>query len=64
MIVKVKEPQPVEVALLEPRHMLFTYLHLAPDAELTQGLIDSGATCIAYETVDRRARAGCRCWRR
>ena len=52
MIVKVKEPQPVEVARLEPRHTLFTYLHLAPDPELTQGLIDSGATCIAYETVE------------
>jgi alanine dehydrogenase len=50
-IVKVKEPQPTEVALLEPRHTLFTYLHLAPDAELTQGLLDSGATCIAYETI-------------
>src|SRR6201995_4401691 len=50
-IVKVKEPQPAEVAMLEPRHTLFTYLHLAPDAELTQGLIDSGATCIAYETI-------------
>ncbi len=51
LIVKVKEPQPVEVARLEPRHTLFTYLHLAPDPELTQGLIASGATCIAYETV-------------
>src|ERR1700759_3262642 len=51
MIVKVKEPQPAEVAMLEPRHTLFTYLHLAPDAELTQGLMDSGATCIAYETI-------------
>jgi alanine dehydrogenase len=51
LIVKVKEPQPVEVARLEPRHVLFTYLHLAPDAELTQGLMTSGATCIAYETV-------------
>src|SRR3954451_19532871 len=51
MIVKVKEPQAVEVAMLEPRHTLFTYLHLAPDAALTQGLRDSGATCIAYETV-------------
>jgi alanine dehydrogenase len=57
MIVKVKEPQPVEVAMLEPRHTLFTYLHLAPDAELTQALRDSGATCIAYETVtDRNGR--------
>src|SRR3954451_4554647 len=51
LIVKVKEPQPVEVARLEPRHTLFTYLHLAPDPDLTQGLITSGATCIAYETV-------------
>jgi alanine dehydrogenase len=50
-IVKVKEPQPPEVAMLEARHTLFTYLHLAPDAELTQGLLDSGATCIAYETI-------------
>jgi alanine dehydrogenase len=51
MIVKVKEPQPEEVAMLEPRHILFTYLHLAPDAELTRALMESGATCIAYETV-------------
>ncbi|MGV1047731.1 MAG: alanine dehydrogenase [Solirubrobacterales bacterium] len=51
LIVKVKEPQPAEVALLEPRHVLFTYLHLAPDPVLTRGLVDSGATCIAYETV-------------
>jgi alanine dehydrogenase len=50
-IVKVKEPQPAEVAMLEPRHTLFTYLHLAPDPGLTQGLIDSGATCVAYETI-------------
>jgi alanine dehydrogenase len=57
MIVKVKEPQPVEVAMLEPRHTLFTYLHLAPDPELTQALRASGATCIAYETVtDRNGR--------
>ncbi|HYF28071.1 MAG TPA: alanine dehydrogenase [Baekduia sp.] len=52
LIVKVKEPQPSEVALLEPRHVLFTYLHLAPDPELTRGLAASGATCIAYETVE------------
>jgi alanine dehydrogenase len=57
MIVKVKEPQPQEVALLEPRHTLFTYLHLAPDPDLTKGLCDSGATCVAYETVtDARGR--------
>jgi alanine dehydrogenase len=54
LIVKVKEPQPVEVARLRPRHTLFTYLHLAPDPELTQGLLASGATCIAYETVTDR----------
>lgn len=52
LIVKVKEPQPQEVALLEPRHTLFTYLHLAADGELTRGLMASGATCIAYETVE------------
>jgi alanine dehydrogenase len=52
MIVKVKEPQPEEVARLEPRHLLFTYLHLAPDPELTKGLVESGATCVAYETVE------------
>ena len=52
MVVKVKEPQPAEVAMLEPRHTLFTYLHLAPDPELTQGLMESGATCVAYETVE------------
>jgi alanine dehydrogenase len=51
MIVKVKEPQPQEIALLEPRHLLFTYLHLAPDPEQAKGLMKSGATCIAYETV-------------
>jgi alanine dehydrogenase len=57
MIVKVKEPQPSEVAMLEPRHTLFTYLHLAPDPELTRGLVESGATCVAYETVeDERGR--------
>jgi alanine dehydrogenase len=52
LIVKVKEPQPPEVSLLEPRHTLFTYLHLAADAPLTRGLMASGATCIAYETVE------------
>ena len=57
MIVKVKEPQPDEVAKLEGRHLLFTYLHLAPAPELTRRLCDSGATCVAYETVeDRRGR--------
>src|SRR6202008_2032791 len=51
MILGVKEPQPEEVALLRPDHTLFTYLHLAPDPDLTRGLVDSGATCVAYETV-------------
>ena len=57
MIVKVKEPQASEIALLEPRHVLFTYLHLAPDPEQTKGLIASGATCIAYETVTANDRS-------
>lgn len=54
LIVKVKEPQLAERELLEPRHTLFAYLHLAADADLTQELIESGATCIAYETVQDR----------
>ncbi|MDR6145457.1 alanine dehydrogenase [Sphingomonas sp. SORGH_AS870] len=51
MIVKVKEPQAVEVAMLRPHHVLFTYLHLAADKPQAEGLVKSGATCIAYETV-------------
>ena len=51
MIVKVKEPQKVEWERLEPRHILFTYLHLAPDPAQTEGLIASGCAAIAYETV-------------
>ena len=57
MIVKVKEPQPVEIAMLEPRHLLFTYLHLAADKPQAEGLMKSGATCIAYETVTSRSGA-------
>ena len=59
MIVKVKEPQASEIALLRPHHLLFTYLHLAADRAQTEGLMASGATCIAYETVTspRRNRA-------
>jgi alanine dehydrogenase len=57
MIVKVKEPQPQEIALLEPRHLLFTYLHLAPDPDQAHGLMKSGATCIAYETVTANDRS-------
>ena len=51
LIVKVKEPQPVEIARLRERHTLFTYLHLAPDPKQTRGLMSSGCTAIAYETV-------------
>ena len=51
MIVKVKEPQPSEIAALRPGQVLFTYLHLAADKAQTEGLMRSGATCIAYETV-------------
>ncbi len=51
MIVKVKEPQPAERKLLRRGQVLFTYLHLAPDPEQTADLIESGAVCIAYETV-------------
>ena len=51
MIVKVKEPQPSEIAALRPGQVLFTYLHLAADKAQTEGLMKSGATCIAYETV-------------
>ena len=57
MIVKVKEPQPQEIELLEPRHILFTYLHLAADKPQAEGLMKSGATCIAYETVTSRTGA-------
>ena len=51
MVVKVKEPQPAECALLRPGQILYTYLHLAPDAEQTKALLASGAVCIAYETI-------------
>jgi alanine dehydrogenase len=54
LVLKVKEPQAPEVNLLRPELTLFTYLHLAPAPELTKGLCDSGATCVAYETVEDR----------
>ena len=54
LIVKVKEPQPEETARLTPDHTLFTYLHLAPDPVQAKGLMDSGCTAIAYETVTDR----------
>jgi alanine dehydrogenase len=52
MVLKVKEPQMPEVAMLRAETTLFTYLHLAPAPELTKGLCDTGAICIAYETVE------------
>jgi alanine dehydrogenase len=52
MVLKVKEPQPTEIEMLQPGQLLFAYLHLAPDPEQTRGLCGSGATCIAYETVE------------
>src|SRR6185312_4230475 len=51
MIIKVKEPQPQEIAMLRPGQILFTYLHLAADKDQAIGLMKSGAICIAYETV-------------
>ncbi|MFT6294891.1 MAG: alanine dehydrogenase [Glaciecola sp.] len=51
MVVKVKEPQSAECKMLRQGQILFTYLHLAPDPEQTRLLVESGATCIAYETV-------------
>jgi alanine dehydrogenase len=54
LVLGVKEPQPEEVELLNAGTTLFTYLHLAPAPELTEGLARSGATCIAYETVEDR----------
>ncbi|MDX1557215.1 MAG: alanine dehydrogenase, partial [Xanthomonadales bacterium] len=51
LIVKVKEPQAKERAMLKEGQVLFTYLHLAPDPEQTKDLVESGSVCIAYETV-------------
>jgi len=51
LIVKVKEPQAGERLMLREGQVLFTYLHLAPDPDQTKDLVDSGAICIAYETV-------------
>ncbi|HWM62945.1 MAG TPA: alanine dehydrogenase [Solirubrobacterales bacterium] len=52
MVLKVKEPQPGEIEMLRPGQLLFTFLHLAPDPKQTRGLRGSGATCVAYETVE------------
>jgi alanine dehydrogenase len=54
LVLKVKEPQLPEVAMLRPETLLFTYLHLAPAPELTKALCECGATCVAYETVEDR----------
>ena len=51
MVIKVKEPLPEEITLLKPHHIIYTFLHLAADRSLTEGLMKSGATGIAYETV-------------
>jgi alanine dehydrogenase len=55
MLIHVKELQASEIEMLKPGQLLFTYLHLAPDPEQTQGLVKSGATCVAYETVEDSA---------
>jgi alanine dehydrogenase len=52
LVLGVKEPLPEEYPRIRPEHVLFTYLHLAPDPDLTKALVESGATCIAYETVE------------
>jgi alanine dehydrogenase len=57
LIVKVKEPLATEYSLLKEHHILFTYLHLASSLPLTQALMKSGATCIAYETVEKSDRS-------
>jgi alanine dehydrogenase len=57
LIVKVKEPQASEIAMLRQGQVLFTYLHLAADKAQTEGLLRTGATCIAYETVTDRSGA-------
>ena len=64
LIVKVKEPQPDEVARLEPRHTLFTYLHLAPDPEQTQRTARLRARRRSPTRPSRTPAGGCRCWRR
>lgn len=56
LILKVKEPQPSEIAMLRPHHVLFTYLHLAADPAQAEGLMRSGCTAIAYETIVDDAR--------
>ena len=62
LIVKVKEPQAGEIERLGPGHVLFTFLHLAAYPKVADGLVRSGATAIAYETVQLPGRR--RCWPR
>ena len=52
MIIKVKEPQPDEVNLIKDNQIVFTFFHFAADRELTEGIINSGSTAIAYETIE------------
>ena len=60
LIIKVKEPQDDEIKKLKDGQLLFTYLHLAASKALTEGLMNSGATCIAYETItDNNGRLPC-----
>ncbi|MFT6070574.1 MAG: alanine dehydrogenase [Bacteriovoracaceae bacterium] len=54
MIIKVKEPQQVEIDMLKPHHILYTYLHLAADKKLTEGLMNSGCSTVAYETIQEK----------
>ena len=56
MIIKVKEPQPGEIAMLRRGQIVFTYFHLAADRQLTEALLASGCIAVAYETLERRAR--------
>ena len=56
LVVKVKEPQSEEISLIRPGQTLFTYFHFAADRELTQAMIESGATCVAYETLTDKHR--------
>jgi alanine dehydrogenase len=60
MVVKVKEPQPAEIARLRRGQIVFTFLHLAPDPAQTLGLLKAGVAGLAYETIEERD--GCRCW--
>ena len=64
MVLKVKEPQMPEVEMLRAETTLFTYLHLAPDPDLTKALAATEARSASPTRPSRTARGGCRCWRR